>query len=82
MKKHHKKPCKAATFFIVSVPRLVIEMSFLLKSCAFQPLCTNESNPCIDFGAVILDLHCQKGEKKPASCPVILIHLSHTGATF
>lgn len=26
--KYHKKPCKAATFFIVSVPCLVIEMRF------------------------------------------------------
>lgn len=81
MKNYHRKSHKAATFFIVSVPHLVIEMSFLLKSCAFQPLCTNESNPGIDFGAVTLDLHCQKGEEKPASCPAILIHLPHTGIT-
>lgn len=32
----------------------------LLKSCAFQPLCTNAFNTCIDFCAVTLDLHCQK----------------------
>lgn len=45
---------------MVSVLQLVIEMFVLLKSCAFQPLCTNEFNICIDFGAVTLDLHWQK----------------------
>jgi len=57
--KHHGKPCKAAPFFIVSDFQLIIEMFFSLKPCAFQPLCTNEFNTCIDFGAVTLDLHWQ-----------------------
>lgn len=80
--KHHGKPCKAAPFFMVSVLQLVVEMFFLSISCAFQPLCANEFNTCIDFGAVTLDLHWQMRKARPASCPVILIHSHHTGATF
>lgn len=37
MIKHHRKPCRAATSFIVSVLQLVIEMLLLLKACACSP---------------------------------------------
>lgn len=79
--KPHGKLCKAAPFFMVSVLLLVIEVFFLLKPRAFQPLCANEFNTCIDFGAVTPDLRWQMRKARPASCPVILIHLHHLGAT-
>lgn len=51
------------------------------KTTCLRPLCANEFNTCIYFGAVTPDLRWQMQKARPASCPVILIHLHHLGAT-